>query len=468
MNDLLTLARLQFGIVTIYHFFFVPLTIGLTLLVAIMETLYVRKNDPFYKGMAKFWGKLMLINFALGVVTGIVQEFQFGMAWNGFSRFIGDILGVPLASEALIAFFAESTFLGLWVFGWDRLSKKMHLATIWVVAIATVVSSFWILLVNSFMQNPVGYVLRNGRAEMESFSALLTNPVLWLQLPHNVASGLTTAGIFVLVISSYHLMKDDSKMLFRKSFKIGMLAAFVGLVLVMVSGDMSGKYLFKNQPMKMAAAEALWESKDPAPFSVVAIIDTENQKNTLDIEIPNMLSFLALNSFEGKVTGILEAQQQSVDKYGPGNYIPPVIINYISFRVMIVSAGIMLFLVLLAMLVYWRFKLDVIPLYFQLMMFMIPLPYLANSFGWILTEMGRQPWTVTGLLKTADAVSANVNPANVLVSTIGFAAVYSVLAIIDIYLLVKFSKKDPEAEAQLNAEGSISIQNKGKEGSMWI
>lgn len=454
---------MQFGITSIYHFFFVPLTIGLTLLVAIMETQYVRTKNEIYKDMTKFWGKLMLINFAMGVVTGIVQEFHFGMAWSGFSRFIGDVLGAPLASEALIAFFAESTFLGFWIFGWERLSRKAHLAAIWVVAVATVISSFWILLVNSFMQEPVGYVIRNGRAEMESFFALVTNHYLWLQLPHTVASGITTAAMFVLGISCFHLMNYNNTEFFKKSFKMGMIAGFIGLVIVIGFGDLQGKYLVKAQPMKMAAAEALWESKDPAPFSVISVIDEKEHKNLADIEVPKLLSFMALGKFEGKVPGINDIQKLYEQKYGPGDYIPPVWISYISFRIMLICGILMLLLVLVAMFVYWRYKLDVIPLYFQLMIFIIPLPYLANTFGWILTEMGRQPWVVFGLLKTGDAVSKNVSPNTMLVSMLSFLLVYGLLAVIDVFLLFKFARQGVGEAAP-----AVNFNNRGREGSMWI
>ena len=256
--DTLTLSRLQFGVTTIYHFFFVPLTIGLSFLVAILETLYVKKGDVRYKQMAKFWGRLFLINFSMGVVTGIVQEFQFGMNWSGYSRFVGDIFGAPLAIEALVAFFLESTFLGVWIFGWEKLSKKVHLASIWLASIAASLSAFWILLANSFMQNPVGYTLNNGRAEMTDFGALLTNRHLWFQYPHVLTSGLTTAGFFIVGISAINILRKNNKGFFEKSFRFGAVAAIIGTVLVILVGHEQTRSVAKEQPMKIAAAEALW------------------------------------------------------------------------------------------------------------------------------------------------------------------------------------------------------------------
>ena len=270
--DALTLARLQFGITTVYHFFFVPLSLGLSITVALMQTIYVIRGDEKYKQMAKFWGKLLLINFAMGVVTGIVQEFQFGMNWSEYSRFVGDIFGAPLAVEALVAFFIESTFLGVWIFGWDKLSKRVHLLAIWLVAVAANVSAFWILVANSFMQHPVGYTIAaSGRAEMTDFFALITNPNVWVQFPHVALAGLTTAAFFVVGISAFHLLRNKSGNLdgFRASMRIGLIIGTVAVLGTMIFGDAQGQRMEQVQPMKLAAAEGLWNSEDPASALVL-------------------------------------------------------------------------------------------------------------------------------------------------------------------------------------------------------
>ena len=287
--DGLLLARSQFAITTVYHFFFVPLTLGLSILVAIMETLYVRTGDERYKRMTQFWGKLFLINFAMGVVTGIVQEFQFGLNWSNYSRFVGDIFGAPLAIEALLAFFLESTFLGVWIFGWDRFSKRLHAATIWLVAIGSNLSAFWILVANSFMQEPVGYVIRNGRAEMTDFFALITNPHVLLQFPHVVFAGVCTAGFFVLGISAYHLLRrSGDRDFFTSSFKIAAIYGLVGSLLVIPVGHAQAQHAVATQPMKMAAAEALWNSEDPAALSLFTWGDETNRKDVFAIRISRL------------------------------------------------------------------------------------------------------------------------------------------------------------------------------------
>ena len=291
MLDLVTLSRMQFGVTTVYHFLFVPLTLGLSIYVAIFETLGFLKNDAAWKKLAIFMGQLFLINFALGVVTGIVQEFQFGMNWSTYSRFVGDIFGAPLAIEALAAFFLESTFLGIWVFGRHKLPRKIHVASIWIVAIAGNVSAFWILCANSFMQEPVGYALRNGRAEMTNFIAVITNPHVILQFPHVLSSGLTTGAIFIMVVSAYKILQKNEVAIFAKSLRFGAIAAFISLLAVCGIGDAQGKFLVKHQPMKMAAAEALWETEQPASLSLFSVINEKTQTNTFSITIPKMLSF---------------------------------------------------------------------------------------------------------------------------------------------------------------------------------
>ena len=446
--DVVLLSRLQFGLTTVYHFFFVPLTIGLTLMVAIMETMYVKKKDETYLQMAKFWGKLLLINFAMGVVTGIVQEFQFGMNWSTYSRFVGDIFGAPLAIEALFAFFLESTFLGIWIFGWDKVKPALHAACMWIVAIASCVSAFWILLANSFMQNPVGYVINNGRAEMVDFLALLTNAHLQLQYPHVIAGGWATAGFFVLGISAINLLKGHNKAFFQKSLKFATVFALIGALVSAGVGHAQGQHLIYEQPMKMAAAEALWETEDPAGLALVASIDEENGKNNFEIVIPRLLSFMVYNSFDGEVKGIHDLQAEMEAKYGAGDYVPPVAVCFWSFRVMVGAGCLMIGLALLAIILTRKGK-DVQCKYSLTAMGLgIALPYLANSGGWILAEMGRQPWIVYGLQTVYEGVSTAVSSTEVLISLVGFALIYTILAVVDVYLLAKFGVRNLEAKTE--------------------
>jgi cytochrome d ubiquinol oxidase subunit I len=460
MDNVINFARWQFAITTVYHFFFVPLTIGLGFYLAIMETFYVKTGNEKYKKMVKYWGKLFLINFAMGVVTGLVQEFQFGMNWSNYSRYVGDIFGVPLAIEALLAFFLESTFLGIWVFGWEKVSKKIHLLSIWIVSIATMISAFWILTANSFMHEPVGYTLNNGRAEMTSFTELITNPHLWVQFPHTIFAALCTGAFFILGISAYHVIKKNNTEWVKSSLKMGIIMALVSSFLVALMGDLQGKYLVKNLPMKMAAAEALWDTKDPAPLAVVAIADEENKKNSFEISVPKLLSFMSYNSFTGEVKGINDIQAEYEKKYGPGNYIPQVNLSFYSFRLMVGAGMLMILIGLLGLYFYKKGTIYNKKTLLKLMLLSIALPYLANSSGWILTEVSRAPWIVFGLLKIENAVSPTVSLSYVVTSLVSFALVYTVLAIIDVTLMVKFAKVMPEAEKK-------NINNK-KEESVWI
>lgn len=436
------LARWQFAIVTVYHYFFVPLTLGFSIIVAIMETLYVRTGDEIYKRMVKFWGKLFLINFAMGVATGLVQEFQFGMNWSEYSRFMGDIFGAPLAIEALLAFFMESTFLGLWIFGWDKLSKKAHLATIWLVALGSNLSAFWILTANSFMQEPTGYEIIGGRAQMTDFGALVTNPHVWLQFPHVVTSGVTTAALFVLGISAYHLAKKtEAGGMFRKSFRMAAIFGTIGVLLVTFIGHLQGQYMVEVQPMKMAAAEALWETEDPADLTVIGFFSEKEQKEIWSIKIPAMLSFMSFNSFEGEVKGIKDLQAEYEREYGPGDYAPPVFLCFWSFRLMVGAGSIMVIVLLYSLYLAIKGQFEGKAMIFKLLAWSLFLPYVANSTGWLLTELGRQPWIVYGLMKTADAASPNVPANTVLVSLIGFTLLYGALIVADVYLLVKYAKQ---------------------------
>ncbi|MEK3733069.1 MULTISPECIES: cytochrome ubiquinol oxidase subunit I [Paenibacillus] len=446
--DPVMLARIQFASTTIFHFIFVPLSIGLAFLIAIMETMYVVKGQEVYKKMAKFWGKLFLINFAVGVVTGILQEFQFGMNWSDYSRFVGDVFGAPLAIEALLAFFLESTFIGLWIFGWDRLSKKVHLLSIWLVSLGTVMSAFWILAANSFMQRPVGYVINNGRAEMNDFFALITNGQLLVEFPHTIFGALATGAFLVTGVSAYKLMRKQDVTFFKKSFHIAVVVGLISSILVAVFGHQQAQYLVQTQPMKMAAAEGLWEtSDDPAPWTVIAAIDPEKQQNAMEVKVPYLLSFLSYSKFSGEVVGMKELQAQYEQEYGPGDYIPPVRTTFWSFRIMVASGTIMILLGLYGTWLALRRKLEQAGKWFMgLMLYSISLPFIANTTGWIMTEIGRQPWTVFGLITTENSISPNVSAGSILFSLITFTAIYAVLAVVMAYLFVKVIKKGPYAE----------------------
>jgi len=441
--DALLLARLQFAITTVYHFFFVPLTLGLSILVAIFETTYVRTGHDLYKRLTQFWGKLFLINFALGVATGIVQEFQFGMNWSEYSRFVGDVFGAPLAVEALLAFFLESTFLGLWIFGWDKLSKGQHAAVMWAVAIGSNLSALWILIANSFMQEPVGYVLRNGRAEMTDFFALLTNPHVLVQYPHVLFSGITTAGFFVLGISAWHLIRKSHLDFFKRSAQIGMMYGLIGSVLVAMVGHTQAQHMVRAQPMKMAAAEALWDRQDPASFSLFTFGNEPERRDVFAIRIPAALSILAYNSPTGEVKGINDIEDEYQAKYGPGNYAPPIALTYWSFRLMAGSGLLMIALALVGLYLALKNKLEGTAWYLKLLPLALFLPYIANSAGWLLTELGRQPWIVFGLMKTEAGVSSTVTAGMVLTSIVLFTLVYGALMVADIYLLNKYARGGP-------------------------
>ena len=444
MEELL-LARWQFGITSVYHFIFVPLTLGLSVLVAIMQTIYWRSGNSLYRDMTKFWGKLFLINFAMGVVTGIVQEFHFGMNWSEYSRFMGDIFGAPLALEALTAFYLESTFLGLWIFGWNRLPKGLHLASIWIVALASNLSAFWILTANSFMQSPAGYVIRNGRAEMDDFLALLGNPYVWHQFPHTVIGGFLTAGVFIIAISAYHLIRRSHTAFFRASFSIGIVCTLAASLLAGATGHLQGQHVAKVQPMKMAAMEALWETADPAPFSLTAVIDEKNQKNSGEISIPGGLSMLIYNWPQGEVKGLKDLQQEYVKQYGPGDYIPPVTPVFWSFRIM-VGAGSWLVLLALVAGHYWRTgELEQKPWLLKAVMWSLPVPYIANSTGWYVAEAGRQPWLVFGLQRAEQGLSTVVSATSIWISMAGFTLIYGILAVVAGTLLWKKAVQGPAA-----------------------
>ncbi|MHB8932968.1 MAG: cytochrome ubiquinol oxidase subunit I [Bellilinea sp.] len=438
------LSQWQFAITSIYHFFFVPLTLGLAIVVALMETMYVASGQERYKLMTKFWGKLFAINFAMGVVTGLVQEFQFGMNWAEYSRYVGDVFGAPLAIEALLAFFLESTFLGLWLFGWDKLSKGVHLTAIWLVAIGSTLSAFWILVANSFMQSPVGYVEENGRLVMDNFGALLSNPYVWGQFSHTIFSGVTTAAFFVMGISAYHILRRHQAVLFKRSFQIAALIGVVGSLLVGLVGHNQAQKMVEYQPMKIAAAEGLLESEDPASFSLFTIVNQKTMTEVVSIRIPYALSLLAYNRPEGEVKGVNELQAGFEAQHGPGNYVPSIFMTYWAFRIMAGVGTLLLLAAAYALYRSMRGQLTEKTWLLGLFPFAIFLPYLANTSGWILTEMGRQPWVVYNLMLTAEAASPNITPGMVVASLVSFTLVYGLLMGADIYLLSKYARAGVE------------------------
>jgi cytochrome d ubiquinol oxidase subunit I len=447
MNSL-DLARWQFAITTVYHFIFVPITIGMAFLVAGLQTAWFRTNKVKYLRATKFFGKLFLINFAIGVVTGIVQEFQFGMNWSSYSRFVGDVFGAPLAMEGLLAFFLESTFLGLWIFGWDRLPKKIHLASIWIAATGTLLSAYFILAANAWMQHPVGYIINEekGRAELVDIVAVLTQNTALATFFHTIPSAAFTGGAVVAGVSAYLIIKRKDLEMARSTFKLGAITMLISFVLVAVSGDITARIMTEQQPMKMAAAEALYDTQANAPFSLLTIGTLDGSKAVFQLGIPSVLSFMSTGDFNGVVEGINDLETMYDEKYGAGDYTPNVPLAYWSFRLMIGFGVIAALFVFLAL---WQMRRGGTPKgkWFGPAMYSLPfLPLLANSFGWIFTETARQPWAVFSLIKTEDGVSAVVSAGAVLFTMIVFTLLYGVLAFIEFGLILKVIKNGPTEE----------------------
>lgn len=466
--DAVDVARWQFAITTVYHFLFVPITIGMSLIVALFHTQWLRTRNPEYLRLTKFFGKLFLINFALGLVTGIVQEFQFGMNWSDYSRFVGDIFGAPLAFEALLAFFLESTFLGIWIFGWGRIPEKLHVGAIWLVHIGTVLSAYFILAANSFMQNPVGFRFNpvTGRAEMDDFVAVLTNKVQLVTFPHVIFSAYMVGGAVVMGVALWLMRKHagtSDESMYRKATKFGAVFALVASLGVIVTGDMQGKIMTEVQPMKMAAAEGLYETTSNAPFSVLSIGSLDGSEATRIIEIPGLLSFLATGTFDGTVEGINDLQvseramaEKVAGQYGPevaalvtaDSYAPMIPVTYWSFRFMM---GLGFLTMFLAAITLWGIRKGRVPAskWWLWVAIITPLaPVFANSFGWIFTEVGRQPWIVYGLMTTSTGVSPSVSAGEVWFSMIAYTLVYLVLAIIEVKLFLTYVRRgaDPFEE----------------------
>jgi len=439
MLDPLLLARIQFAATTVFHFFFVPITIGMVFLIAIFESIYVKTGDEHYKRITKFFGHLFLINFAVGVVTGILQEFQFGMNWSEYSSFVGDVFGPSLAVEALLAFYLESTFIGIWIFSWEKINKKLHAMCIWLVSIGTIMSAFWILSANSFMQHPVGvkYVENNvigKKAEMIDFFAIIKNPYLWNQFPHILATALTVGSFTIAGIAAWKMLRKHEVAMFRKAFKVSIVAALIGSTGLLATGHSQAQYLVREYPMKMAAAEALYEDTgDSAAFSILAKIDQKQQKADHYLEIPGMLSFLSYDKFEGSLKGMKSLQKEMDEKFYPVvgkhlDYTPDVPTIYYTFRTMAGSAGLLFLVSLIGTVFAFRKQETEKKWLLQIMPWTLLVAEVATACGWIMAEMGRQPFLIFGVMATESGVSPN-SAASVLFSLLVFCVLYTILGI---------------------------------------
>ncbi len=430
------LSRIQFATVALFHFLFVPLTLGLTVMVAFMETRFARTGDETWARMASYWGRLLLVNFAVGVVTGITLEFQFGMNWAEYSKFVGDIFGAPLAIEAVVAFFLESTFIGLWMFSRSRVSKGVHAAIMWVVATASSLSAVWILVANGWMQNPRGYVIAGGRAQLASFGALLASPYSWIKVFHVLSAAYTLTGFFIMGISSINILRRRGPELFRRSFKIGATFALGFSVLTVFSGDLSGRQVAKYQPTKLAAIESQWKTEARAPFHIVQWPDVKRERNAVEaLAIPGALSWLAYGNVNATVKGLSDF---------PPDERPPIIAPFLAFRAMVALGFLFALLALVAAFLAWRGDLAPHRWFLRIMTVAMALPYLSCEIGWVVAELGRQPWIVYGLLRTQDAVSRSLTPADLLISLIGFLVVYGTLAAVDVFLLARYARRTEE------------------------
>ncbi|HUI73179.1 MAG TPA: cytochrome ubiquinol oxidase subunit I [Spirochaetia bacterium] len=427
------LSRVQFASVAIFHFLFVPLTLGLSTLVAIMETIYARTGDETYLKMTRYWSKLFLVNFAVGVVTGITLEFQFGMNWAEYSKFVGDIFGAPLAIEATVAFFLESTFIGVWMFGWKRLSRGAHAAVMWIVAFASTLSALWILLANGWMQKPRGYIISGGRAQLSDFGALIWNPYAWIKFFHVIMAAWTVGAFFIMGISAIHMLRGKGTEMVRKSFRLAAPFGLVASALIIVAGDLSGVQVAKFQPTKLAAMEAQWKTQSNVPFYLMAFPDPRAGRNAVEaLPIRGLLSFLAYHDPNATIKGLNDF---------PESERPPITVTFLAFRSMVGLGFLFVACALLSAIFSWTNTLASRRWFLWVMAVALVFPYLASELGWILAEIGRQPWIVYGLLKTADAYSRSITAADVLGSLIGFLVIYGALAAVDAFLLTRYARK---------------------------
>nr|WP_275440488.1 cytochrome ubiquinol oxidase subunit I [Vibrio sp. Of7-15] len=503
ITDVVDLSRLQFAFTAMYHFLFVPLTLGMAFLLAIMESLYVMTDKQIYKDMTKFWGKLFAINFALGVATGLTMEFQFGTNWSYYSHYVGDIFGAPLAIEALMAFFLESTFVGLFFFGWDRLSKRQHLAVTWLVALGSNFSALWILIANGWMQNPVGsdFNFETMRMEMVSFADVVLNPVAQVKFVHTVASGYVCGAMFVLGISSYYLLKGRDIAFARRSFAIAASFGMASILSVIVLGDESGYELGEVQKVKLAAIEAEWHTEEaPAAFTVFGIPNQETMETDYAIKIPYVMGIIATRSFDKEVTGlrdlkdehevrirngmvayelleklragektpenmqafdeikhdlgyglllkrytdnVVDATEEQI-KAAADDSIPQVAPLFFSFRIMVGLGFAMLFVFAAAFIQTCRQKIEQKRWVLKAALFSIPFPWIAIEAGWFVAEYGRQPWAVGEILPVHVAASA-LSAGEIITSMLMILALYTAFLIAEVYLMVKFARKGPSS-----------------------
>jgi len=446
------LARVQFATTSIYHFLFVPLTLGLGPLVAVMQTAWYRTKDEQWLKLTKFFGTLFLINFAIGVATGLVQEFEFGMNWSVYSKFVGNVFGAPLAVEGLAAFMLEATFLGVWIFGWNRLSPKLHLATLWIAVLGTWLSGYFILVANSWMQQPVGYKIVNGEAQLTSVWALLSNGFALRAYVHTMLAGLIFGSIVVLGVCCWHFLRGRDAAPFKKAAKLALIVAVPVTMLQLVVGNRFGEAVTSAQGMKIAASEAQWNTCQPCGFSLFQIggFTTSDQTPSFSITVPKLLSYMATGSFDGQVQGLNELQSQEQRAYGRGNYMPNVEVIYWSMRVMAYMGVLMFLVAAIGAWLYWKQKLERARWFLWPAIVAIAFPYIAATAGWILSEMGRQPWIVQGLLKTADANSPSVSTTWVAISLTVFVALYITLLVVDFWLMRRYAGRgldggEPEA-----------------------
>jgi cytochrome d ubiquinol oxidase subunit I len=439
------LARIQFATTSLYHFLFVPLTLGLAPLVAVMQTLWQRSGNEAWLRLTRFFGTLLLINFGIGVATGLVQEFQFGMNWSVYSKYVGDVFGAPLAIEGLAAFFLESTFLGLWVFGWNRLSRRMHLATIWLAALGTWLSAYFILVANSWMQHPQGYAVSNGKAELTSAWQLLTAKWAIWAFAHTLLAALTTGAAVVFGIACWHFLRGRNQEIFRRAAKLALIVLVPVSALNLWFGSNFGIVVTEQQPMKIAAVEAQWQTCSHCAFSLFQIggFTRSDETPSFEVSVPGLLSFLATGSFDGTVQGLTALQSQEASSYGAGNYVPPVEAVYWSMRVMAYLGTLLLLVAVVGAYLYRRGRLEQRRWFQWTAVVAISFPFLASLAGWLLTELGRQPWIVFGLLRTADATSPSVGAWTIGASLAVFVVLYGALAVVDFMLMRRYAQLDP-------------------------
>jgi cytochrome bd ubiquinol oxidase subunit I len=449
------LARWQFGFTSINHFLFVPVTIGLAFLTALLQTAWHRSKRDEYLRLTRFFGTLLVINVAIGVVTGLVQEFEFGMNWGAYSRLVGNIFGAPLAMEGLGAFFLESTFLGLWLFGWDKLPRRIHLLTIWAVAFGSAFSALFIMAANSWMQHPVGYVMVGGKPQLTDIWALLTNPVFVWGYAKVLFASLVTGAAVMLAVSAWQLRHGGDHGVFTRSARLALVILIPAILFAMLIGDELGVIEARYQPMKIAAAEAQWTTCQPCSFSLFQIGGGNRDQTPIQIiEVPHLLSLLATNHWNGKVVGLNPLQAQYSKQFGPGYYVPNVFIQYWSMRVMAYTGVLVLLIALWGLWLTWRKRLATSRRFLWVAIWGVVLPFLMNTAGWLLTESGRQPWIVQGIMLTKNGISPTVSTAWIAISLVGFILLYAILGTVDLILMLRYSREQlppPRSESEADA-----------------